>query len=79
MAVSSPTPGISAIARQLDCCSYRTKVLDVYLFTSLDEGREITWRWMLEYYEERAHGALGKLIPIEFYQQAGTSTFELST
>ena len=59
--------------------SYRTEVLDVYLFTSLDEVREITWQWMQEYNEERGHDALGKLTPIEFYQQAEVSTFELST
>lgn len=59
--------------------SYRTEVLDVYLFTSLDEVREITWRWMQEYNEERGHDALGKLTPVEFYQQAEVSTFELST
>ena len=59
--------------------SYRTEVLDVYLFTNLDEVREITWQWMQEYNEERGHDALGKLTPIEFYQQAEVSTFELST
>ena len=59
--------------------SYRTEVLDVYLFTNLDEVREITWQWMQEYNEERGHDALGKLTPIEYYQQAEVSTFELST
>ena len=59
--------------------SYRTEVLSVYLFSSLDEVREITWRWMLEYNEERGHDALGKMTPIEFYNNAVVSTFELST
>lgn len=59
--------------------SYRTEVLDVYLFTSLDEVREITWRWMQEYNEERGHDSLGNLTPIEFYQQAKVLTIELST
>ena len=59
--------------------SYRTEVLDVYLFANLDEVREITWQWMQEYNEERGHDALGKLTPLEFYQQAKVSTFELST
>lgn len=58
--------------------SYRTEVLDVYLFTSLDEVREITWRWLLEYNEERGHDALGKLTPVEFYQRARMSTLEMS-
>ena len=51
----------------------------MYLFSSLDEVREITWRWMLEYNEERGHDALGKMTPIEFYNKAKVSTFELST
>ena len=59
--------------------SYRTEVLSVYLFSSLDEVREITWKWMQEYNEERGHDALGKLTPVEFYQYARESTFELST
>jgi len=59
--------------------SYRTEVLDVYLFTSLDEVREITWQWMLEYNEERGHDPLGKMTPIEFYENARMSTFEVST
>jgi putative transposase len=59
--------------------SYRTEVLDVYLFRSLDEAREISWHWMQEYNEERGHDALGKLTPREFHQQAEVSTFGLST
>ena len=59
--------------------SYWTEVLSVYLFSSLNEVREITWRWMLEYNEERGHDALGKMTPIEFYNNAKVSTFELST
>ena len=51
----------------------------MYVFFSLDEVREITWRWMLEYNEERGHDALGKMTPIEFYNNAKVSTFELST
>jgi len=58
---------------------YRTEVLDVYLFSSLDEVREITWRWMLEYNEERRHDGLGKMTPAEFYQNARLSTFDWST
>ena len=53
--------------------SYRTEVLSVYLFSSLDEVREITWRWMLEYNEERGHDALGKMTPLEFYNNVVVS------
>jgi putative transposase len=48
-------------------------------FMSLDEVREITWNWMLEYNEERGQDALGKLTPVEFYQQARMSTLEMPT
>ncbi len=59
--------------------SYRTEVLDTWLFRSLEEVREITWAWMLEYNEERDHDSLGGMTPAEALQQAEVSTFELST
>jgi len=45
--------------------SYRTEVLDTWLFRDLDEVREITWAWMLEYNEERDHDSLGGMTPAE--------------
>jgi len=59
--------------------SYRTEVLDTWLFRDLDEVREITWAWMLEYNEERDHDSLGGMTPAEALEKAGASTFELST
>lgn len=62
--------------------SYRTEVLDSWLFTSLDEVREITHQWLQSYNEERPHDALGHLPPAVFREQllAGkNSTSELST
>ena len=59
--------------------TYRTEVLNTWLFTSLEEVREITWAWMLEYNEERDHDGLGGLTPAEVLQQAKVSTFGLST
>lgn len=62
--------------------SYRTEVLDCWLFTSLDEVREITHQWLQSYNEERPHDALGHLPPAVFREQllAGkNSTSELST
>ena len=59
--------------------TYRTEVLNTWLFANLEEVREITWAWMLEYNEERDHDSLGGLTPAEVLQLANVSTFELST
>jgi putative transposase len=58
--------------------SYRTEVLDTWLFTNLAEAREITWAWMLEYNEERDHDSLNGKTPDEVYRAYKASTFELS-
>ena len=59
---------------------YREELLDQHLFTSLDDVREATYWWMIEYNEERPHDALGDLTPMEARQQAAeNSSFELST
>ncbi len=50
-------------------------MLNMYVFKSLSEVREITEGWMDEYNEERPHDALGDLTPFEFrsvHQQAET-------
>ncbi len=60
--------------------SYRTEVLNSWLFTSLDEVREITHQWLQSYNEERPHEALGNLPPAVLRERllAGkSSTFEL--
>jgi putative transposase len=59
--------------------TYRTEVLDTWLFHNLTDVREITWAWMLEYNEERDHDSLGGLTPAEVFENARASTFELST
>jgi len=46
--------------------TYRTEVLDMYVFRDLDEVREITRSWIKEYNEERPHQSLGKLTPTEY-------------
>lgn len=60
--------------------TYREEVLDQHLFLSLDDVREATHWWMIEYNEERPHDALDDMTPLEARQKiAGNSTFELST
>lgn len=59
--------------------SYRTEVLNPWLFRNLDEVRDITWEWMLEYNEERDHDSLDGMTPAEALANAKISTFELYT
>lgn len=59
--------------------TYREEVLDLYLFDSLTEVREITYWRMIGYNEERPHDALGDLTPAEYMEHnAGNSTLNLS-
>ena len=59
--------------------TYRDELLDQYLFATLNDVREATYWWMLEYNEERPHDALGDRTPAEArVQSARISTFELS-
>ena len=46
--------------------TYREDVLDAYLFTSLNEAREITEPWIEEYNAMRPHEALQNLSPYQF-------------
>lgn len=46
--------------------TYRTEVLDFYLFRTLNEAREITERWLTEYNSERPHESLNSLTPEEY-------------
>ena len=43
--------------------TYRTEILDFYLFRTLNEAREITERWLAEYNSERPHESLNNLTP----------------
>ncbi|QTD75048.1 Transposase [Yersinia ruckeri] len=46
--------------------TYRTEILDFYLFRTLNEVREITERWLNEYNSERPHKSLNNLTPEEY-------------
>ncbi|WP_264239297.1 transposase, partial [Pantoea ananatis] len=45
---------------------YRTESLDFYLFRTLNQAREITDRWLMEYNSERSHESLNNLMPEEY-------------
>ncbi|ENG8419669.1 IS3 family transposase [Klebsiella pneumoniae] len=48
--------------------TYRTEILDFYLFRTLNEVREITERWVSEYNGERPHESLNNMTPEEYRQ-----------
>jgi putative transposase len=60
--------------------TFRSEVLSAYLFENLDQVRQISWEWMIEYNEERPHDALGKVPPTVFREalEAENSILELS-
>jgi putative transposase len=57
--------------------TYREEILDMYLFTNIQEVQTITDRWITQYNNQRPHEALGNLAPCEFLNREKFSTFEL--
>lgn len=60
--------------------TYRTEVLNAYVFESLEQVREISAEWLQSYNEERPHAALAGLPPATYRAQldAGNSPLRLS-
>ncbi len=54
--------------------TYRDEVLDLQLFETLEQVREITHRWLIDYNEHRPHDSLGDLPPSEYAKTAGSSS-----
>ena len=50
--------------------TYREDVLDLYLFSNLDEVRQITDDWIQLYNHERPHDGLNDMTPIEYLNAA---------
>ena len=60
--------------------TYRTEVLNAYVFESLEQVREISAEWLQSYNEERPHDALAGLPPAVYRAQLAvrSSLLELS-
>jgi len=57
--------------------TYRDEILNMYVFRTLNEVREITENWMKQYNDERPHDSLNDLTPWEYlamHDKAGNST-----
>jgi putative transposase len=59
--------------------TFRDEVLDQHLFLRLEDVREATWRFLIDYNEHRPHDSLGGLTPIEYRERnARSSTSQVS-
>lgn len=60
--------------------TYRNEVLNLYLFRSLEEVRELTANWMTVYNEQRPHVSLQGAAPCTYaHSPPGNSSYDLST
>ncbi|KES10011.1 hypothetical protein SASC598O02_003510 [Snodgrassella alvi SCGC AB-598-O02] len=46
--------------------TYRTEVLDLYLFNNLEHARKVTEEWLVSYNTEMPHEALNNMTLIEY-------------
>jgi putative transposase len=56
--------------------TYRTEILDFYLFRTLNDALEITERWLMEYNSERPHESLNNMMPEEYRLMAETPEYQ---
>lgn len=59
--------------------TYRDEILNMYVFKTRNEVRELTENWTREYSEERPHDSLEDLTPIEYlnkYDPAENSNWQ---
>lgn len=50
--------------------TYREDILDAYVFENLEEVRQLTDQWIIEYNQVRPHQALGDMTPYDYLMQA---------
>jgi putative transposase len=54
--------------------TYRTEVLDAYVFESVAQVQEITEHWLTQYNEQRPHDSLGRVPPLTYLPRATPAT-----
>ncbi len=69
-------PGQNAFIERFNR-TYRTEVLNAYVFEPLDQVREISAEWLQSYNEERPHEALAGLPPATYRAQLETRSSPL--
>ena len=53
--------------------TYRTEVLHAYLFSTIEQVRAISDRWLREYNEYRPHESLGDVPPVQYLPRLTTA------
>ncbi|WKB50821.1 IS3 family transposase [Eleftheria terrae] len=57
--------------------TYRTEVLDAYLFSSIEQVKAITEEWITQYNEYRPHDSLGGIPPRQFMPRLTCHSYDL--
>jgi putative transposase len=69
-------PGCPAQNAYIERCNrtYREEVLDMYLFNTLEQVRQLTEQWLYVYNAQRPHEALNGLAPYEYAEMVFNSS-----